>query len=376
MPEAVEIAEGAAGGALPGLDLLTASVHALESRQAFRPTDPGQEAHAHAIPTGLIETVAEDVDGLEQEQPFGRAATGRPVVAIDAGVIKLGQTATGVVGAVRAAAMIHHPDGHRELRTYRPGAFYLHTGNRLGLFHGMGRALGRDDFYVEMKDDRPVREKVELSLHDHRLIDRARNFVERLVQHQLCGEFENSIIALDGALTLRTYDTPQVFLRRLHETCQERGNTLVAVAKKTGLTIRGVDIRILLDRKGGLPGRRRLTRAIREEERKKRDLKRMPTHRSLGDLYVARFSPGGETYRIDVDPAPGIRSTAAIDEFVAACLFRSGYPEPLIEAHAFSYMPPPIVAQLQANAIVTHELVVHPEPNLGPVFAPFGGRYR
>jgi hypothetical protein len=220
-----------------------------------------------------------------------------------------------------------------------------------------------------------VREKIQLAAHDHRLLDRARNLVERLVQQAICAELGDGIVLFDGALTLRTYDTPGYFLRRLHDRCQANELSLIAVAKKTGLTIRGVDIRLLLERDRALPCRRKLTRALKLEEARKKGGKD-PTPRWLGDLYVARFAPAGDVYRVDVDPPPGATSTEALDELHSSCLFRNGYPEALIEAHIHSYFTPPLVAQLQAYAVATYEFIPMPEPNLGPVFAPFGGRYK
>lgn len=356
---------------LPAASILTGSVEpGLRPGEAFAPTDPGDEARAHLTPSGLAEALAEDVEGLEEQSPFGVPEAIHPVTAIDAGVVKLGDTSDGVVGAVRAAAVTRMPDGSTRLRTYRPGIFCFNSTNRLDIFHGMGRALGRASFYVQLDDDDlPVEEKVRLGPNDHRLLDRARNFVERLVQRDVCQQVQGHLILLDGALTLRTFDTPSIFLEDLHETCQDRGNSLIAVAKKTGLSVRGVDIRLLLDRPGGLPGRRRLTTAVRGD-RDGND------RRVLGDLYVARFSPGGDTYRTDVDPAPGFLSREALDQLAAGSLFRNGYPEPLLQAHAFSYLAPPLVAELQAYAIARYGLVVRPEPNLGPVFAPFGGRWK
>jgi hypothetical protein len=354
---------------LPGVEVLAGTTAALAPGEAFRPTDPFDEAHAQRVPSGLLHTVEEDVDGLEDEHAFAPPTLHRPVTAIDAGVVKLGNTPDGVVGAVRAAAVTRFPDGRLQLRTYRPGLFTFNSKNRLGIFHAMGEALGKADFFVRVAGGNPKEEKVRLGVHDHRLLDRARNYIERLVQRQICEELSDSDIAIDGALTLRTYDTPQVFLHQLHDVCQDHDLSLVAVAKKTGLAVRGVDIRLLLDREGGLPGRRRLTAAVRAEQKD-------GAHRALGDLYVARFAPGGDTYRVDVDPAPGLTSAAALDAFAAACLHRNGYPEPLLQAHAFSYMPPPVVAELQADAVARHRLVVKPEPNLGPVFAPFGGRWK
>jgi hypothetical protein len=298
------------------------------------------------------------------------------VTAIDAGVVRLGSTADGIIGAVRAAAVTRFPGGTVVLRLYRPGTFLITSSNRLAVLHSMGKALGKADFYVHIDEcGNPIREKVQLAAHDHRLLDRARNLVERLVQRAICAELTDGIILLDGALTLRTYDTPGFFLRKLHDRCQEANLSLVAVAKKTGLTIRGVDIRMLLERDRALPGHRKLTRALKIEETHNKG-SRAPTARWLGDLYVARFSPAGEVYRVDVDPPPGATSAEAIDELHASCLFRNGYPETLIDAHIHSYFTPPLVAQLQAHAVATYEFIPMPEPNLGPVFAPFGGRFK
>jgi hypothetical protein len=360
----------ASAGALPGLEALQRSSCWLTPGNRFSPTDPREEAISQLMPSGLAQLVAEDVDGLQEQRPLGSVAAERPVTAIDAGVVKLGHTPDGVVGAVRAAAVTHHPDGRVVLRTYRPGIFSFSSQNRLAVFHDMGKALGRADFYVELDDGGlPQKEKVELGPHDHRLLDRARNFVERLVQRRMCQGLEDGLVVFDGALTLRTFDTPQVFLREVHEACQDRRLSIVAVSKQTGLTVRGVDIRLLLNGEPALPARRKLTTEIRAESRS-------GAHRALGDLYIVRFAPGGDTYRVDVDPEPGLMSSVVLDEFASACLHRNGYPEPLIEAHAFSYMPPAVVMQLQAHADDTYGLDVRPEINLGPVFAPFGGRYK
>lgn len=364
------VASTAASTSWPSLGVLFEGASTPMPGSAFKATDPREEAYAQAVPTGLRQFTPEDVSGLEEEHPLRRVTTNSPVVAIDAGVVNLGYTGDGVVGAVRAAAVIHHPGGRVELRTCHPGIFYLGGPGRLEKFHEMGAALGRDDFYVKVVDGAATEEKVRMGANDHRLLDRVRNFVERLVQKAIVEEFENAIVVFDGALTLRTYDTPGAFLRRLHETCQERGSSLIAVAKKTGLTVRGTDIRLLLDREGGLPARRKLTQALRS------DPGRRDEDRTLGDLFVVRFGAGTETYRVDVAPAEGLMATEALDEFASACLYRHGYPEPLVQAHAFSYMAPPIVAELQKHAVVQYQLDVKPEPNLGPVFAPFGGRFK
>jgi hypothetical protein len=72
---------------------------------------------------------------------------------------------------------------------------------------------------------------------------------------------------------------------------------VVAVAKKNGLAVNGVDITMLLD-DGVRPNRRKITRAVKQKT----------GERFMGDLYVAGFAPGGDTYRVDGAPQPpGVR---------------------------------------------------------------------
>jgi hypothetical protein len=356
-----------AAAELPGLHEVFGETIEPIPGEPFKPSDPQDEA-ASQHPTGLTALLEEDVDGMGSEEALAPRATDSPIIAVDAGVVRLGNTADGILGVARGAAMIHFPDGRRELRKYRPGAIYISSRNRIPLLHRIGTVLGKPDFFVKVDDDgNPTEEKLRAGPHDHRHLDRVRNVLERLIQRDLVDEFQGAIFLFDGALTVRTYDTPGRWLRKLHEDSHDADSSLIGISKKTGLTVRGVDIRLLLDGEGGLPGRRKLTGAVRENG--DRD-------RLLGDLYVARFAPGADTYRVDVAPAPGLRSAQPIDELAGSCLFRHGYPEPLVEAHAFSYMPPAAVVELQANAVVQFELEVKQEPNLGPVFAPFGGRFK
>ena len=345
---------------------LSSTLAAIRPGQRFQPTNPTDEAHAQAAISGLATTSHEDVDGLERPEPFGAARTVPPVTAVDTGVVRLGNTEDGMVAAVRAAAITYHPDGRQILKTVRTGLVYVNQSNRLGLFHQMGEAFYRPDFYVHLDDDDiPTELKVKLGPHDHRTLDRLRNLVERKLQEYVITTAPPGILLIDGALTIRTFDTPGTYMTRLGDIAEERGISLVAVSKKTGLAVNGVDITMLLG-DGVRPNRRKLTRAIKRER----------GERFLGDLYVARFAAGGDTYRVDVAPAEGLGSAHVFDQMYTACRFRNGYPEPLLTAHIYSYMTPPVVAQLQAHAVAAHGLIVKPDINFGPIFAPFGGRYK
>src|SRR5688500_10124163 len=127
--------------------------------EAFKPSDPMAEAAAQA-PTGLTALVEEDLDSIEAEQALQPVEADAVVAAVDAGVVRNGNTADGMIGAVRAAAVIHRPRAGMELRTFRPGTFYISSRNRLSVLHQAGIALGKADFFVEVDDEgRPVAEK-------------------------------------------------------------------------------------------------------------------------------------------------------------------------------------------------------------------------
>lgn len=367
---------------LSGLEEVLAAANFEPRGQRFRRSDPGQEAFEHwQGPAAMPVDVDDDMDGVETSESFNPITTDRPYTAIDAGVVSLGWLPDGQVCALRAAAITHYPDGRISLDTYRPDIVVLNQTNRLRVLHEMGRALGVEDFYVKVERGKPVEEKIELGPHDHRLRDRFRNFLERLVQRDVCDRVSDGLILIDGSLTLRTYDTPGKFLQSLHATAQERDLSLVGISKHTTLTLRGIDIRLLLESDGGLPARRRLTRALKLEAASRKQKKNprgaaTVDKRLLGDVYVARFAPAGDVYRVDVAPEPGFTSARVLDELAASCRFRNGYPEALVEAHLFSYLPPPLVAQLQAHAVAAYGLIPVPEPRLAPVFAPFGGRWK
>jgi hypothetical protein len=85
--------------------------------------------------------------------------------------------------------------------------------------------------------------------------DRIRNFIERMLQMDIARQLQNGILIVDGALTLRTYNTPQLFLETLAREAARNNSDIVGVSKKSRITVGGVHVAALLDGELRIPGK-------------------------------------------------------------------------------------------------------------------------
>jgi hypothetical protein len=297
-------------------------------------------------------------------------AHGAPIVAIDCGIARLGETENGLVIALRAA-IIKIQNGQSEISLFRTGPMYLHNLHKLELLYQMGRHLGKLDHFVEVDETdpanpRPRRVKSGVAHDSQKYADRFRNWFERLTQRIAATKIENGTVLLDGALTLRTIDTPDIFLENLATSCSQRGNALIAVSKQSLLQVQGRPLRFWLDDAPNRPCYRCLTPLMRREE----------SERVLGNAYAARFSALGPTFRMDVMAVDGQTDGEAINRFFSSAMMRGGYPDILVRAHTHSYFTSPDVIQLQAQAGARYRLVPRGEVDLSGIFGPFGGRFK
>jgi hypothetical protein len=299
----------------------------------------------------------------------------RPMVGIDASQVKTGFTVEGVLAAVRAVAYEQQGD-RRLIHIYRPGLCYIGNANAVEIMHKIGCAFDDPEHYVRLKDGVPIAEKGLTHSHQQRA-DRVRNFVERTVQFYATTLIRNGLIVLDGAATTDTYDTPPEVMERLADAATAGGNHLVALSKKTRLLVSGRELRHALEGFPDGPFYRYLNPLLRDERIKAAELGLPRPRRSpLGHLYAARFSFAGETYRVDVVPAPGYGPDEALASFFASTLFRAGYPEILIRPHLHAFISYPDLIGLQAAAVAHFGFSLRRELNLTPAFAPFGGRWK
>ena len=299
----------------------------------------------------------------------------RDSITIDASMFKAGTTIEGVVLGTRAVAYEQTADVRR-IHLFKPGLAYIGNANAVQRLYEIGCALGDPDHYVVVRDGVPTREKGVTHTHQQRA-DRIRNYVERMVQFYATTQIRNGLVVIDGAASPDNFDTPPKLVERLAEAITSRGNHLIALSKKTRITVNGRELRYALDGYPEGPYYRYLNPVLREE-RIEADATGGPKRRRdpIGHLYAARFAFTGETYRLDVVPAPGFGPDEALASFYASTRFRAGYPEVLIRAHLHAFYPYPDLIALQAAAVTQFGFDLRRELNHTPAFAPFGGRWK
>lgn len=293
-----------------------------------------------------------------------------PVAAVDCGIVRLGETENGIVIALRAAIIVDR-DEKSQISLFRSGPIYLHNHHRAQLLHLMGKQLGRPDFFVDLDESNsenpnPIRVKSGVADNSHQYGDRFRNWFERVVQLIAVSSVGNGAVLFDGALTLRTRDTPAAYLQRLARLAGEKGNAIIAISKQSMLQIQDRPIRFWLNDHPNVACYRSLTHLMRREG----------AERVLGNAYAARFSILGPTFRMDVRSAPGQTDHEAVSQLYSSALMRGGYPDIMVRAHTHSYFTSPDVIQLQAQAGAKYRLVPQGEVDLSGIFGPFGGRFK
>jgi hypothetical protein len=235
----------------------------------------------------------------------------------------------------------------------------------------IGKALLKPSLFVELDDSDPSNPRprdVKRGAADtaHQYGDRFRNWFERMLQLIAVTKIKNGIVILDGALTLRTRDTPNLFLQHLSRQASDNSNVLIAISKQSSLQVENKTIQFWLDDHPNQPGYKWLTPLMLRERKE----------RILGNLYAVRFTPAGPTFRMDIKAIEGQRDEEAINSLYSSCLMRAGFPDILARAHAYSYFTASDVIQLQANIRACYRVTPRLEVNLTPILAPFGGRYR
>lgn len=302
---------------------------------------------------------------------FQPTLLGGPVAAVDCGIIRLGETESGIIIALRASIVIDD-DFETRVQLFRTGPLFLHNAFKPQILYQMGKHLGKPDFFVELNSSdpsnpRPVKVKSGIAADTHKYGDRFRNWFERLVQKVAVASIDNGIVLFDGALTLRTLDTPQQYMKDLAKLAGEHGNAIVAISKQSLLQVGGRSIRFWLTDAPDCICYRYLGGIMAQEGAEER---------SLGNIYAARFSVLGPTLRMDVKHIQGQSDDEAIGQFFSSVQMRSGYPDILVRAHTHSYFTAPDVIQLQAQAGAKYKLVPQNEVELTGIFGPFGGRFK
>ncbi|MCW4020303.1 MAG: DNA double-strand break repair nuclease NurA [Candidatus Bathyarchaeota archaeon] len=281
--------------------------------------------------------------------PLKPVQDGTPVTGVDVSSIKIGETETGIIYAVRAAVVWKNKRRYRYLRL-GPFPFHITEENKREIFTDLGQQqsltfTSRISTLVESQS-------------------RLCNLIERRIQKSVSHSAKGNIILWDGSLTAGTPGNPMSEVSHILKVARRNSNLVLAFSKVT--TIRFLGWRITDLVAGHKPP------CLFEVE--DLPLSVSKTTRLLGKIYVAKLASGGCSFRLDIDKTltreQGIR---AVERLLGNELTFQGYPETLRLAHIYSTFTATDVIGIQSFLTREYGLRVVTRPSIRKaLFGPYG----
>ena len=274
------------------------------------------------------------------------------VYGIDTSNIVIGETREGILSAVRGS-IVWRENGRYQYVRHGPFIFHITEENKYVLYNTL-RQIYAD---AENKVGAPILEKA---------VERIRSVLERWLQKQLCEATHDSLLLWDGSLTTRTGNGSISVLSEMLRTARENRNYVLAISKKTSLSVSGRKLGGLLDDK--------LTPCLLDVDHAVR------THygnnlRFFGRMYAAKLAPSPFTFRLDIDrQVSENEGFDAVSRLLANELLRDNYPETLRLAHVLSRFSASEVLAMQRYVVENYGLKIDAELDVRQVlFGPYGG---
>jgi len=283
-----------------------------------------------------------------------------PVIAIDVSSIRLGETDTGVLLALRAAAVWKQRGSAYHYLRFGPFPIHITDQNQhdiLSLFHEHNASAQRNSLLHQLTTAPDLNQTQ----------TRITALLEKWLQTQIATQAQRSLILLDGNLTTGTNDPPNA-LTRLLETARNNHNTILAMTKTTRLRLNGHNITELMHGNSKpcllqLDGYQTASAY---------------SHiRLLGAIYVAKLNHSPYTFRLDIDAdAPADQAVEAVEHLIGNDLITDGYPETLRLAHIYSTFTANEVIGIQRFLSQAYGIKIVQRPNIRHLlFGPYGTRH-
>ena len=331
--------------------LLEASLRTMHTIKAksFQPFETELFEHLEQKPQ---QNISPDLDGKTLSTlltPLTPIEDETPVIGIDVSGIRIGETETGVLCAVRGAVVWNLNRHYRYLRI-GPFPFHVTEENKRELFSHL-----ESSSYPEMN--------VRLTSLSE-AIGRLCNQVERWIQTSVSYSANGSIILWDGSMTTGVPGSTLDEVSYILKTARKQGNLVLAFTKVT--TIRFLGWRIT-----DMVANREAPCLFEVEEL---PLSISKIAHLLGRIYVAKLAAGGSAFRLDVDKAltreDGVK---AVQRLLGNELMFQGYPECLRLAHIYSTFTANDVIGIQSFLAHEYGLMIVPRNNMRKtLFGPYG----
>jgi hypothetical protein len=273
------------------------------------------------------------------------------ISAVDTSTIKIGETTTGIIIAIRGATVFKQNRNYKYQR-FGPLIFHITEENKNAVFNNLER-----DYFNSQHS----------GLHQSaptlmQMPTRLAGLLERLLQTTLAKKLSNGLILFDGSLTSGTIDTPTQRLREILTIARRNQNTVLAFSKATSLRSNGFLITDLLPEKE--PPYLLETTGLRFK----------PPTVVLGDVYVARLNKANMAFRLDIDhEVPFQNHLEAVEKLIANDALQQSYPETLRLAHILCTFTANEVLAMQHFITRKHGIQIINRPDMHRLlFGPFG----
>ncbi len=273
------------------------------------------------------------------------------VAAVDTSSIKIGETSTGILIAVRGANVWKQNKSYRYIRL-GPFIFHITEENKKEVYNALRRAYFNS----------PHEHSRQSSPNLLQMPTRIANLLERWLQKMLSKTISNGLILFDGSLTSGIADTPTQRMIEILTTARKRNNVVLAFSKMTSLRFNGYLITDVL------------LRYKPPYMLEMAGLKPKPPIVLLGDVYVARLTKGNYAFRLDIDKeVPIERRIEAVEKLLGSDLFSQSYPETLRLAHILCTFTANEVIAMQHCIARRYGLKIISRPDMHRLlFGPFG----
>jgi hypothetical protein len=278
--------------------------------------------------------------------PLEPAQEEKPVVAVDVSSIRIGETETGELCAIRGAIVWKEKNRYKYQRI---GPFPFHiTEQNKNEIHKLFR-----NHYFEFSEAQNI----------INVPARMGNLLERWLQLGISCSTHGAIILWDGSMTAGTVDSPADEVSRLLEVARNRLSTVLAFSKNTTLRFSGHK---LTDYAG---------KAVPPCLLQINDFPAsLGPVLLLGNIYVAKLTRGVCSFRLDIDKkVPQEHGIEAVQSLLGSDLLVQSYPETLRLAHIYSTFTATEVIGIQRFIAHQYGLRIVTRPNVRRMlFGSFG----
>ncbi len=233
------------------------------------------------------------------------------IAAVDTSTIKIGETDTGMIVAIRGAITWRQNHSYKYTRL-GPFVFHITEDNKNAVYNALEHAYFSTT-YGSMHQSAPNIMQMPMRLA---------GLLERWLQIMLAKTVNHGIILFDGSLTAGTIDTPTQRLREILSYARRNNSIIFAFSKATTLRSNGI---LITERLPNLDPPYLLETT---------GLHSKPPITLLGDLYVARLNKSNLAFRLDIDKETAAEQRIeAVQKLIGNDLYTQSYPETLRLSH-------------------------------------------